>query len=204
MQVGRHYNQKLLVVGRAPNGWDGAVRIDDREEYYRENAKLFIGRLGSDSLDWVDQQRGAPRGNTNRMALWRLTRSLAAAFNGNLEDSLHYAAHTNLYKMAPDGGNPGPRLMDTQFDACVKIPAAEIKVLRREVVVFLTGYDWAAPFLNAMGITTSRNITGCSFVEFATRSGTLSYVVSQHPMMRQEQPHLEDISSVVRRLQASP
>lgn len=192
MGVGRKYNGKLLVVGRATNGWGNGFSKDDLEDC-RHLSDTIIPIIGSENLDWVTQQWGATdKYNTRKSQFWRVSRMLARRIASNSEDCIDHICWSNLYKVAPDGGNPSSRLMTVQFERCAEVLRSEIESSKAENVVFLTGYGWARPFLDRLNVTNQKSADS-NFVEFASSTEGVNYVVGQHPQGKPEQPHCDEI-----------
>lgn len=196
--VGRNYNEKLLIVGRAPNGWTMCFDKNDPEPPFKLTEKA-MSELESHNLDWVDALRGENESgyNTNRSAFWRVSRLLANHIACESAECINYIGYSNLYKIAPEAGNPSTRLMNVQFEQCVKILQTEIKLLKPKNVVFLTGFWWAGPFIERLITSDKIDTSGTSFIEFASRSAGINYIVGQHPQGKPEQEHFQEIVDVI-------
>ena len=193
MGVGRKYSGKLLVIGRATNGWVNGFSKQDIDDCKRA-LEALIPEIGKDSLDWVTKQWGASKGyNTRKSQFWRVSRMLAKCIADNSDDCFAHIGWTNLYKIAPDGGNPSNRLMGVQFERCVDVLRLEIELSKVQNVIFLPGYGWAKPFLDRLGISNQLQPAGYNFVEFASSTRGTNYLVGQHPQGKPERPHCEEI-----------
>lgn len=103
-------------------------------------------------LRWVEECWNARSGyNTARSAFWRVIRGIthglgiAASRAPNWPGSLAWA---NLYRIAPGvTGNPSAKLRRLQRDLCSARLARDLAELRPRRLLFLTGIDWAAPFI---------------------------------------------------------
>ena len=193
MGVGRKYNGKLLVVGRATNGWANGFSKDNLEDC-RRLSDSFIPTIASENLDWVTQHWGATdKYNTNKSAFWRVSRMLARRVASDSEDCIDHICWSNLYKVAPDGGNPSSRLMTVQFERCVDVLRSEIESSKAQNVIFLTSYWWARPFLDRLNVSNQLDSADYNFVEFASSTGGVNYVVGQHPQGKPELPHCDEL-----------
>lgn len=203
MGVGRKYSGKLLVVGRATNGWGNGFSKHDLEDC-RRLADSFIPTIGSENLDWVTRHWGATdKYNTRKSQFWRVSRMLAKRLASDSEDCIDHICWSNLYKIAPDGGNPSSRLKTVQFERCADVLLSEIEASKAQNVVFLTGYGWARPFLNRLNVPNQLVPADYHFVEFASSTGGVNYVVGQHPQGKPEQPHCNEIVNALSNLVAS-
>jgi hypothetical protein len=195
MGVGRRYSGKLLVVGRATNGWGNQFYKADLEDC-RRISDSFIPTTVPENLDWITQQWGTNdkgKYNTNRSAFFRVLRMLAKRIASDSDDCVDHICWSNLYKVAPNGGNPSSRLMTIQFERCADILRSEIESYKVQNVVFLTSYSWAKPFLDRLNVSNQLESAEYHLVEFASSAGGVNYVVGQHPQGKPEQPHCNEI-----------
>lgn len=166
-----------------------------------------------------------PAWNLNRSAFWAVTRDIVAGlgipgFNPGYWP--HYVAWTNLYKVSPvQGGNPGTGLQNAQFQQCVEILNMEIqphamhppmhvcgleyddethraRPWRPRIVVFLTGLDWAQPFLNMLGFVSHANPAIAPVQEVGKLSGGACVVVAPHPRGQQQAPIVQGVLNAIR------
>lgn len=195
--IGTDYNNKLMVVGRATNGWRHEVSKSDEQAL-----KVLARSLGPHSLDWVKKQWGVPeRYNTKASAFWRFVRllSLGVAPAPHTESwSFDRVVWSNLYKVAPLKGNPSGKLKKIQFADCVRILDKEIECHRPEIIIFLTNLDWAGPFLSALNIE-NQLVSPQKYVQFVGMKNNAKYVVGQHPQGKPELEHSAEILSSLKR-----
>ncbi|WP_050025130.1 hypothetical protein [Verrucomicrobium sp. BvORR034] len=207
VHVGRHYSNRLLVVGRASYGINRFFYPHETENIETITSGHFPS-FRSQNLDWLetvgDETRPGGAYNPNRSAFWRCTRQVAAGLADTSEDPLHQIATTNLYKIAPDSGNPSSRLQQVQLDHCIRILQLEIALLKPANVVFLTGWDWIKDFTAAFGIKDQLDLSLAQFLDVACRVDGVNYILSQHPERKAEAPHVEEILSAVKTLNAQP
>lgn len=198
--VGKQYSNKLFVVGRASNGGKDGFSKNEPQDYPDILAGL-APEIGKSNLDWVAQRWGAKEGyNTNKSAFWRVARNLAEHMARGSDDCIDYICCSNLYKVAPDGGNPSGRLMGIQYPQCVDILRLEIELTTPENIIFLTGHGWAKSFLESLGVYNQLNSPDYNFVEFASYTKGIKYVVGQHPQGKPEEPHCEEIIQAFKHL----
>lgn len=196
--VGKEYNNKLLVVGRAPNGW---YKIFDKTN--KSDKSRIKNEIELDDLDWVIENK-ENNYNINTSAFWRLTKKLAGKLIGpinthNLTNDavIDKIAWTNLYKISKSArSNPSEKLMNIQFDFCKKILFAEIELFKPEIVLFLTGCSWAVDFLEET-TELKPNKQDNRYVKFAGKYKNSLLIVSQHPQGKPESEHVEEIMQIV-------
>jgi uracil-DNA glycosylase len=121
-----------------------------------------------------------------------MIKALSDQLSGSSEWSIDNVVWTNLYKVAPQTGNPSGRLMNLQFQCCAKILEHEIRHHNPQNVVFLTGINWAGRFLKEFGVQNELS-TPQRFVKFTGSSNGVNYVVGLHPQGKPEQPHCDEI-----------
>jgi hypothetical protein len=147
-----------MVVGRAVNGWEekGWSPADAASAEWREGRAAFLRTLklegiATDSGELVNRWDGSAY-NPNRSAFWRVVRRLA---NGLMApDGGSWASRlvwSNLYKVSPfESHNPSTRLRETQRAAARSLLCTEVQEYHPRWLVFLTGHDWAGPFVEAL------------------------------------------------------
>lgn len=128
---------------------------------------------------------------------------LARCLASDSDDCFDYMCWSNLYKVAPDGGNPSGRLRTVQFKRCAEVLRSEIESSKAQNVIFLTGYGWARPFLEFLNVSNQLELAGYDFVKVASSTGGVNYIVGQHPQSRPEQPHCDEILKALNCLAAN-
>lgn len=131
-------HEGLIFVGRANNGWM-CFNSSAEDIFNPNNENRAFSR--DDQMIWVENNIDY----SSTSAFWRVIRKTSRHFFPNNE--LMHIAWSNLYKIAPDGGNPNQTLCNAQFNGCVKILKKELEIFSPRHVVFLTGIDWAKWFL---------------------------------------------------------
>jgi len=168
--------ERLVIVGRAPNGYDagggdagegGWPRGDMRDEAARSN--VIEGLEKGSSKDWLDWAKRM----TKRSAFWRTARDLLIGINTRIDvvDSWpRYLLWTNLYKIAPARrGNPNVVECRMQLDACKHLLELELNTWARVPVLVVAGTN---------GGTASKRF-GVSAMPLVR---TVSWSIRQQPM----------------------
>jgi hypothetical protein len=199
---GKDYNGKLMIVGRAVNGWgDPTKYIDKNAAQNLVFVESVLDYLENNTTNYIEEN--TPTYNHNNSAFTRLKRELAARIvQCKKSEANHSIVWSNIYKVSPhDKGNPSPKLMELQLPHCINILKMEIEYYQPEVIIFLTSYKkkwlWAAKNVIApLGIT---NILPAPIgeVEIAGTYNGKKVVVGQHPQGKNEAIHLKNILDVL-------
>lgn len=221
---GKYYDSqsiKLLVVGRAVNGWGALENLSCAADFSAEATEQFENNV----FNWViyDSEKGALRNDSledgkyywlNNSPFWRTSKSVWKGlsnrfdFQDNESDKwVDYIAWTNLYKIAPkDTGNPTEAMAKKQLTACKEILKAEIEEFGPTHILFVTGYEgWFEDFSDIFGVgifdkdKVKRNeYRGKNKNEFFAEASALStdgikIVVSCRPECRDENMYITDV-----------
>ena len=158
---GDYYNGKLMVVGRAVNGWDEECEwlhgkyIDVSPDAMIEKAyeKSLINPLKwvLDSWELNVIENGEKKYNTAKSPFWQLTKDVLKAITLQNEwDEKNWARQiiwSNLYKVAlAAGGNPNYTMCKTQQSFCREILKYEIMQNKPEFILFVTDNGWFEGF----------------------------------------------------------
>lgn len=210
-----HQETRLLIVGRAVNGWM-QLNTEDAEKF----ACDAIEAMQTNSFSWLVFDNGVLRNDyqkdgkyyyLNDSPFWRTNKKIwmSISDNSNFKDSeqnkwVDYIAWTNLYKVAPkDTGNPTTTMAKKQLDACKKILKSEIEKFKPTHILFVTGYEgWFEKFKDIFDIEFKnikkneyRGENKNSF--FAEASGITSkgikVVVACRPEFRDENLYVSDV-----------
>ncbi len=194
---GTKYQHKLMIVGRAVNGWIIKMDKNKRDDLGRLNTEV-IKTLPNSNLNWVNDMWGKTvnKYSTKKSAFWRVAKAIAANLTpSEKQDVVNTIVWSNLYKAAKwEGGNPSTRLMNVQYDKCLELLKLEIELYQPERIVFLTGYNWANHFLTDMG-TTRIPLKKYDLVEYTGDYKGVRIIVGQHPQGKPEQKHVKEILS---------
>jgi hypothetical protein len=186
--AGQAYDRGLMVVGRAVNGWtEGIVpsQLDvpaEAERYARLIQERVCGN-GKCPMRWVTEGWGVGEDyNTRRSAFWRCIRSVVQDLDiADVEDA-GWSSHlvwSNLYKVSTaGGGNPSNVLREIQFPGCASLLNLELCTYQPSRILFLTGVDWAAPFLEAAELQEG---VGFQYVKCTGNVHGARCVVAVHP-----------------------
>jgi hypothetical protein len=187
---------ELMVVGRAVNGWGmkswkapEAVDPIRRNEIIREVIEPIKSAKGC-PMDWIINAWGnTPKGlwNAKRSSFCRLIFAVSQSVFGTIDQWSSRLIWSNLYKVAPyQGGNPSTRLCTAQQDWCEAHLAKEVELWKPKRILFITGWNWAQPFVERLGRSVEPHKAG--LVEWSgvvkRPGGSLSVVVSSRPERR--------------------
>ncbi len=215
---GCRYDQKLMVVGRAVNGWTNGILPCDlvnptvSASYAQQVFNSVTGTgTGVCPMLWVTDRWGNPSGyNTKKSAFWRVIRAVvdqSGIADVNKDDWPSHLVWSNLYKVAPaDVGNPSQALQDIQFPGCLSLFEIELSTYLPHCLLLLTGLNWAKPFLNSISATYS--IVHGSYVQAMGRitiasTKTTNVVVAVHPQGTDEDLWVQQVMDAFRDLIAS-
>ena len=146
---------RLLVVGRATNGWSSLPCETPQE--FGDEANWKFNEVG---FQWIVNPEDDFYALHNKpdkeektyylksSSFWRVAyRIWCGLSDSNGEGFIKRIAWTNLYKLAPkDKGNPTNKMCKQQFEACKEILAAEIQAYKPTHILIMTAYDWYHDF----------------------------------------------------------
>ncbi len=181
-KVGKNYPKEkgkgIVFYGRATNGWD---EYDESEKNKIEN------------ILW--DQTGRPFFNLIYWVGWTY-------YDNEYRNSVVWS---NIYKIAPNGGNPSADLQNEQHDFIVEIIREEIKLLSPAVVVLITGNTfnskWSTPFGEAfpkLKFIDSRQWgrdKECKASLFS--DGSLNVILTDRPEARPIEEHTNAITDLI-------
>lgn len=203
---GQAWDGGLMVIGRATNAWtDGILpeRLSSPVEV-AQYAKLVQGSVAGDGecpMAWVSAAWGATEGyNTKRSAFWRSIRRVLEDLGITSAENEEWASHlvwSNLYKVSPaNGGNPNNALCDIQFSGCTELLQLEFDTYRPSRVLFLTGADWADPFLSHWQLQETAQL---QYVKRVGLYGGAHCVVAVHPQGKAQEVWTSEVISAFNR-----
>lgn len=200
--AGQAWTGDLMIVGRAVNGWtDGILpeRLAASAEVsqYARLVQESVAGDGRCPMSWVTEHWGATRDyNTKRSAFWRSIRSVVQRLGIADVESADWSSQlvwSNLYKISPaTGGNPSNALCDIQFAGCAELLDLEFATYRPSRVLFLTGSNWADPFLAQWELPKSDQF---QYVERVGPYGKAHCVVAAHPQGKPEEKWVNEVIS---------
>lgn len=203
-QVGKNYENslyRLMFIGKATNGWisylDCNATDDEIDSLYKNEYfnPSFEERLvhRDDEMQWMEDQWTT---NCNRRPFLRVMKKVSS----NLEGSDNWSSKivwSNLYKFAPDGGNPKGNLAYYQAENCWIILDEEISYFRPKCVIFLTS-DWEEEYLASRYKNVERKNSSFDGYEISyfIHEGTL-FICSLHPQGKPEASHVKVLTDII-------
>lgn len=160
---GKYYDtntKRLLLVGRATNGWD-SLEAEDAEGFGEQAERLFYDPGRWDWIDVVDgvlysvhndgnHKKKKDRYCVSTSPFWYYTKAIWQELPGTSKDCVRWMeniAWSNLFKVSPKvEGNPTTEYINAQKEVCNEILYREIEVLKPTHILFMTGYDWFMDF----------------------------------------------------------
>jgi hypothetical protein len=194
--IGHRYQNDLLIVGRAVNGWP--VRWNANEQVSVEEIAALVAAArhqsegdGTDPMDWVTWFDGhRTEYSTRSSAFWRVARRVRNGLLGESDDWPRSLAWTNLVKVAPWGhGNPGGKTLDIQRELGPELFVREIAELKPRRILVMAGRWWFEPFATALGLAVDWRD---GIVEGVADGPEQRWVILPHPMTRPEGPLVEN------------
>lgn len=201
-QRGNEYNNNLMVVGRAVNGWCNEFELNSLSVESMVN-EIFKQSTTSDCpLKWVENSWGSKQGyNTKSSAFWRVVKQVSQRLNETSSNTgwASKIVWSNLYKIAPSStGNPSDSLCDKQFAHCNELLLAEIEEYRPRVIIFFTGLNWFNGFLSG-SVSLSSNKKH-SLVEahgiLNVNYEDVIIIIAKHPQGKPETEMVNEILSI--------
>lgn len=201
---GNAYDRGLMVVGRATNGWIKSgvtprelVAPNIRDEHAREVQKKSLTKDGSCPMLWITEswptKLQGDSYSTGRSAFWRTVRSVVNDLGIANVDNADWPSHlvwSNLYKLAPvEGGNPSEGLCEVQLPGCTELLGLELRIYRPSRVLFVTGENWARPFLSGAKL---RDSSGAHVQKFGYLDD-VRCVVAVRPERKPEAPWVDEV-----------
>lgn len=130
---------KLMIVGRAPNGWKKEVLVDSAENFGKSAQKAFfdINRFA-----WVKDAEASGY-LLSESAFWRVSRQIWERLTGRTDSNwIDYITWSNLYKIANKEKNPRTTMCRAQFECCKELLEKEIRLYEPTHIVFITDYPY--------------------------------------------------------------
>lgn len=178
---GNRYNEKLnkdgvvrlMVVGRAVNGWGKSIDTTSADTYAESAVKLFKkddrfkskdewNMQGTDSNPY--SQYTTKSGEVKKYYLsnspfWSATKEVWYGLSGETKaDWYEDIVWNNIYKIAPvEEGNPSTNLIYAQAPICVELLKEEIKLLKPTHILLVVDKSWIS--------WTSRNTVKFDFMK---------------------------------------
>ena len=209
-QVGKNYENslyRLMFIGKATNGWFPYLNCnetdDEIDSIYKNKCfnPSFAERLvhRDDEMQWVEDLEGNEDKdgyNTNKSAFWRVIKKVSS----NLEGSDNWSSKivwSNLYKFAPDGGNPEGNLAYYQAENCWKILDEEISYFKPKCVIFLTSHMEEEYLASRYKNVERKNSSFDGYeISYFIHEGTL-FICSLHPQGKPEASHVKVLTDII-------
>lgn len=199
--AGAKYDQQLMIIGRAVNGWTEWQAAELRDQgAIRHFIRQLRHQSGPCPLSWVTSPPKLCKYNARRSAFWRTTRKVYEALTRkvlNDEDWASHLAWSNLYKISNAQGNPPDWMCAAQDQQCVEILNEELNQFEPKHILFSTGLDWVEPFIKQLANNYQHSIG-----RFAEAYGRIpignqkaSFVVASHPMTKPEAEWVSDVTA---------
>lgn len=199
--VGSAYDGQLMVVGRAVNGWIPRFTATDLDTDAKRRALVDAERSRLATLacqmGWVSTHWHNRSGyNTARSAFWRVIRGVVEGLGDSATTPWPATvAWSNLYRVSPyETGNPPTNLARAQFPMTAELLAHDLRELRPQRVLFLSGLNWLHPFRGTLGLKLTA--VGADGVDARGAWGDAAVVVAKHPQGKREGPMVERILSL--------
>lgn len=165
-EYGRSGAVRLMVIGRAVNGWD-EFKAGDEAAFVASAARNVDGKgflwLGRENRGGVYDDELASEAYLNARGeetyydlrtspFWRTVKEVSKRLNSWDENGMpnrwyEHIVWSNLYAIAPkDGGNPDDAMQRAQRDTCRELLLEQIKEYAPTHILFITGQDWFNAF----------------------------------------------------------
>ncbi len=202
---GERHRNGLLIIGRATNEWDPVWTVEEAVDLERARA-IAKTAYRADSpcpLDWITYMwRKLPgqRYATSSSSFWRAVKRMLENVDADATLDPKWSgrlAWTNLYKIAPaSGGNPDKRLQQLQRTHCEQILIEEVEAFSPSRVLFMTGLDWAKPFLAPLQIEFAATGKGHAQAVGKLPTGA-RVVVATHPQGKRTGEWLPEVAEAL-------
>lgn len=148
---------RLMLVGRATNGWGKTLSIDSEENFANEVVPVFqsVERfqtewkmqdcLNNPYSEYKDAKGEWKKYYLSGSSFWNYTKEIWCKLNDveNKPNWYESIVWNNIYKIAPtDSGNPSTNLIYAQAPACVDILKAEIDILKPTHILLVIDKTW--------------------------------------------------------------
>lgn len=150
---GHLYDGKLMVVGKATNGWGkpGWTRDGMLDPELRRRI-VEVARAGSEQdrkcpMSWVVESWDSGKEyKPHKSAFWQIALRVACGLQRWAKPDAGWTSYlcwSNLSKLAPaKGGNPSSSLWNAQFQVACQLLDREVKEFAPKVVLVMSGWKW--------------------------------------------------------------
>ncbi|AKS43206.1 hypothetical protein WM2015_2849 [Wenzhouxiangella marina] len=197
-------SRKLMVVGRAVNSWGDGLTVSElrNRSTWGDFADSIHECAGDCKMAWVAQSAGQSDGyNTYSSAFWRVVKLVSKDLGvWGEEDEGHWSSRlvwSNLYKLSPQaGGNPSNKLCELQEPGCIELLRQELIEYAPERALFLTGMNWAWPFMKGLGGRLQAMpglVEARGSIELPAKWASIPFVVASYPQGKDESSWVEQV-----------
>ncbi len=227
--TGWEKNRKLLFIGRAVNGWKPETYFKNTTKFSEEEKNAIVDkiikaskpksdnkRIEVEPLDWIikqwnkaskDYYNSTQPYTVSRSAFWGIVKGVSEEIlESNKDEWIKFIAWSNLYKFAYRKDNPGIKLMNSTIDTCKKMLYEEIKLLKPDVIVFLTDDNWYKPFEEVL----DRNRTAVwktykseniiKYGNLESNDKMISVIVTRRPEYRERSNFIKEIVQIIQKV----
>lgn len=145
-------NLRLMVVGRAVNGWDRintekCTSLERAVESALEQKECFDDVVNTNGIPYIDSKTGKEkRYYYSRSRFWKLIKAVLD-LGGDGRNFHQKIVWSNLYKVAPfNAGNPNWGLIKPQMQTYIDCLIDEIHLHKPTHILFITGMDYLNPW----------------------------------------------------------
>ena len=219
---GRFYDtntKRLLLVGRATNGWD-SLEAKDEDSFGEQAEHLFYDVSRWNWIDVVDgvlysahndgnYKKKKDRYCVSTSPFWYYAKAIWEQLPGTSEESQRWMeniAWSNLFKVSPKmEGNPPREYIDAQKEICNEILYREMEMLKPTHILFMTGYDWFEDFVECFEDIKplGKNRTGKNkndvYVEATAKFHGVNVVVACRPEYRKKDLYVQSVANMLLR-----
>lgn len=168
-EYGENGFKKMMLIGRAVNGWMKYQDINDAEDFGQKSLDAMI----KSKFSWVVQDkngkglRNGPEDDStmknesekraddyyylDKSPFWRVAKNIFSKVTGIDSNGkwVDYIAWSNLYKVSfYDTGNPSWKMMKAQLSGCRNLLKQEIETYQPDFILMVVGWDWFELFNN--------------------------------------------------------
>lgn len=148
---------RLMIIGRAVNGWNRENLIYESADTFAESALKCFNDNTRYTTEWglnsckngeYYSVTGDVKYYLSQSPFWNYSRSVWKNLVQGTEieddpDWLQYIVWSNLYKISPRyGGNPDNKLCQAQAEACINILRTEIRLLNPTHILMPVANGW--------------------------------------------------------------
>ncbi len=191
--IGEHYEAtKLLVYGRATNGWEwcgmGGWKL---REIKTNNKRIIRDAKIMSSENWKRDEVKL------QSAFWRLIINILNNIYRIPDNNsiLKHFTWSNLMKIAPSKeGNPTNSEWRAQLPKCKELFKLEIDTLKPKVVLLITGFEWAFDFISNLDIDPNKSgYSDADFIKGVYEYNSSTIIVVDRPEFKIKDSVLQTI-----------